>query len=206
MSRLSRMIALAAALLALGAASAGTAAGPLPGDMSLGNPKAAIQVVEYASLSCSHCAHFNAQVFRAFKAKYLDTGRAYFTMREFLTPPANVAAAGWVLARCAGPGKYFSVVDAVFDSQVELSGGDPRGSLLKVARANGMTAAKFDTCMKNEAAFDALNARVRRAADVEGVDSTPTLEVNGRRLDYPPSSLAEFETMIDRAQKKPGGH
>ena len=97
MSRLTRLIALAAALLTLGAASA-VAAVAQPGDMSLGNPKAAIQVVEYASLSCPHCAHFNADVFQAFKAKYLDTGRAYFTMREFLTPPANVAAAGWLLA------------------------------------------------------------------------------------------------------------
>jgi protein-disulfide isomerase len=199
------MIALAAAFLALGAASTAAAAAR-PGDMSLGDPKAAIQVVEYASLTCPHCAHFNAQVFQAFKAKYLDTGRAYFTLREFITPPANVAAAGWLLARCAGPGKYFSVVDGVFNSQVEWPGGDVRGSLLKVAQANGMTEAGFEACLKDDAAIKALNARVRHAAEVDKIDSTPTLEVNGRRLDYPPSSLAEFETMIDAAQKKPGGH
>ena len=87
------LAALAALALLLGAPAAALAAA-WPGDMSLGNPKAPIEVVEYASLSCPHCAHFNEAIFPAFKAKYIDTGRVHFTIREFLTPPANLAAAG----------------------------------------------------------------------------------------------------------------
>jgi len=113
----SRRLLLSAVLaLAAGAALAAPATKlpPAPGDMSLGSPKARVQVVEYASLSCPHCARFNAEVFPAFRAKYVDTGKVRYTLREMLTPPAEVAAAGFLMARCAGPGKYFKVVDEVF--------------------------------------------------------------------------------------------
>ena len=197
--------ALMGAALALAAAGAGHAAVPaLPGDMGLGNPKAPVTIVEYASLSCPHCAHFNADVFPGLKAKYIDTGKVYFVMREFLTPPENVAAAGWLLARCAGPGKYFPMVDGVFNSQVEWSGGDIRGSLLKVARANGMTDAQFDACLKDEAGYKALNERVQHAAQVEHVDSTPTIEINGKRAPGVPQSLAELEDDMAAATKSGG--
>src|SRR5580698_5039034 len=66
-----------------------------PDDMTLGNPRAKVTVIEYASASCPHCAHFNNEVFPAFKAKYIDTGRIHYVFREFLTPPAEVAAASF---------------------------------------------------------------------------------------------------------------
>src|SRR5258708_39808514 len=78
-----------------------------PDDMSMGNPKAKIEVIEYASLSCPHCAHFNEAVFPTLKAKYIDTGKVRYTLKEMLTEPATVAAAGFMVARCAGPDKYF---------------------------------------------------------------------------------------------------
>jgi len=113
---LGRRLVLIAAL-ALAAGPVGAAPAKPPADYSLGSPKAKVQVVEYASLSCPHCAKFNEEVFPAFKAKYVDTGQVRYTLREMLTPPAEVAAAGFLLARCAGPAKYFGVVDAVFRSQ-----------------------------------------------------------------------------------------
>src|SRR3569623_1453685 len=72
----------------------------LPDDMSLGRPTAKIEVIEYASLSCPHCAHFNEAVFPSLKAKYIDTGLVRYTLKEMLTAPATVAAAGFLLARC----------------------------------------------------------------------------------------------------------
>src|SRR5271170_7604643 len=79
-------------------------------DMSLGNPTAKVTVIEYASASCPHCARFNNDVFPAFKTKYIDSGRIHYVFREFLTPPVEVAAAGFLTARCAGKDKYFSVL------------------------------------------------------------------------------------------------
>lgn len=200
-----RLVALAVAILALagpGTPAAAKGAAPL-GDMSLGDPKAKIQIVEYASLSCPHCAHFNAEVFPGLKAKYIDTGRAHFILREFLTPPANVAAAGFLLARCAGPAKYFAVVDGVFRSQAEWATGDVRGSLLRVAEANGLSEDQFEACLKDQAQLDALQDRVRQAVEVDKVSSTPTIEINGRRLESAPQSLADIDAAIAASPKTP---
>src|SRR5512144_1919161 len=116
-----RSVAIAAAALASAAgvalAAPPPAAAPPSDDMSLGNPKAKIQVTEYASLSCPHCGHFNETVFPALKSKYIDTGKVHYTLKEMLTEPMQVAAAGFMMARCAGPQKYFTVVDQVFRSQ-----------------------------------------------------------------------------------------
>ena len=217
-----RLLAVASALLVLGAPAVAAVKAPAakaaarapavskpgapvawPGDMTLGDPKAPIEVVEYASLSCPHCAHFNAEVFPGFKAKYLDTGKAHFTMREFLTPPANLAAAGWLLARCAAPGRYFSVVDGVFKSQSQwVEGADIRAILLKVANDNGLSEAQFEACLKDEKGLAALQERVRRGAEDEKVNSTPTIEINGRRMDDVPQSLADLDAAIAAAPKK----
>jgi protein-disulfide isomerase len=93
-----------AALMALAAGPAFAAPAAEPGDMSLGNPNARVTVVEYASLSCPHCAHFNDDVFPAFKAKYVDTGRVYYTLKEVLTAPQQVAAAAVHSSACASSG------------------------------------------------------------------------------------------------------
>src|SRR3954471_22654592 len=123
MKSVARRTALAAALSALLAAcgQAGAASGPAAdAEMSMGNPAAKVTVVEYASVACPHCAEFNEQVFPAFKAKYVDTGKVRYVFRQMLTTPAQVAAAGFLTARCAGKDKYFSVVDAIFRSQQEM--------------------------------------------------------------------------------------
>ena len=107
-------------------------------DMTMGDPKAKIEMVEYASASCSHCAAFNNNVFPAFKAKYIDTGKVHYPFKEFLTPPAEVAAAGFLTARCAGKDKYFNVVDALFHAQEEMfTSGDMRGVLLRTDDDSG---------------------------------------------------------------------
>src|SRR5947209_4959228 len=139
MTSFSRRIVLAAAGLALaaGQAAAGVPAEAVNGDMSLGNPKAAVRVVEYASASCPHCAHFNETVFPAFRKKYIDTGRVQYTLKEFLTPPAEVAAAGFLVARCGGRAKYFTILDQVFRSQAQWEAGDIGQIITKVGVKNG---------------------------------------------------------------------
>jgi protein-disulfide isomerase len=201
-----RRLALAATLAAALAVVAGPALAAAPaklpaqaGDMSLGSPKAKVQVIEYASLSCPHCARFHADVFPAFKARYVDTGKVRFTFREMLTPPAEVAAAGFLLARCAGPGKYFKVVGEVFDSQSRWTEGDLKPIFVEIAKTNGLTAAQFDACLTDQAGLQALNGRVKAAIDA-GVNSTPTFFVNGKKLEGE-MSLQQLDAAIAAAAK-----
>jgi protein-disulfide isomerase len=198
-----RSIALgAAATFLAGAAVAAPVA--LPDDMSLGNPKAKVQVVEYASLSCPHCAHFNETVFAPFKAKWVDTGKVRYTLKEMLTQPEPVAAAGFLMARCAGPAKYFKVVDEVFRSQPRWESGKIKPVLEEIGKANGVDEARFATCLQDQAALDALSARARRAFEADGVSSTPTLFINGKKLEPLPQSPAEMDAAIAAALKTGG--
>ncbi|HEY2751139.1 DsbA family protein [Phenylobacterium sp.] len=206
---LSRRPFIAAALVAatamLAAASA-SAAPPvrLPDDMSMGSPKAKIEVIEYASLSCPHCAHFNETIFPVLKAKYIDTGKVRYTLKEMLTQPATVAAAGFLMARCAGPDKYFKVVDEVFRSQPRWQTGSIKPILEEIGAANGVDAAKFAACLQDQAAIDAVTARAQRASEQDGVDSTPTLFINGQRVADIPQTPADLDAAIAAATKRGG--
>jgi len=182
--------------------SAGDGGGPAATDMinapemTLGNPNAKVTVVEYASDTCSHCARFDAEVFSAFKAKYIDTGKVYYKFREFLTPPEQVAAAGFLLARCAGKDKYFGVVEAIFRGQPEMfSTGDAHGVLLRIAQSAGLTEAQFNACEQNQAALDALQKRVQTALD-NHIDSTPSFFVDGVALPPGEITLAQLDAAI----------
>jgi len=196
LGRLALTFALAFAGAAVAAAP--TKLAPRADDMSLGSAKAKVQVVEYASLSCPHCARFNADVFPGFKAKYVDTGKVRYTLREMLTPPAEVAAAGFMMARCAGPAKYFKVVDEVFRSQ-DRWGEQIQPVFLGIAKQNGMTEAQFAACLTDEAAQKEINTRVKAALDL-GVDSTPTFFVNGKKYEGE-LSLQQLDAAIVAAGK-----
>ena len=195
---------LIAAVLAIGVALAGPALGAvekpnLPDDMTLGNPAAKVTVIEYASASCPHCAHFNNDVFPAFKAKYIDTGRVHYVFREFLTPPAEVAAASFLIARCAGKDKYFSVLDTIFRGQEHMyQTGDIKGALAHAASLAGMSEGQMEACLTNEAAGDALSARVERYAKEDGISMTPTFVINGKKMETA-ATLANLDAAIAAA-------
>ncbi|MBL8773871.1 MAG: DsbA family protein [Phenylobacterium sp.] len=174
--------------------------------MSLGDPKAPVHVVEYLSLTCPHCAHFHADVFPAFKARYIDTGRVYFTVRELLTAPANVAAAGVLMARCKGDAAtYFRIVDQVFRSQARWQQGSIKPLFLEIARQNGLTEAQFEACLVDEKASEALQARLEYATGTDKVTGTPTFFVNGVLLpNQTVPTLAELDAAIARALKLAG--
>ena len=193
-----RLMLAAAAALSLAACSKTDAA---TGEMAMGKTTAPVTVVEYASVTCSHCARFNEQVFPAFKAKYVHTGRVRYVLREFLTPPNEVAAAGFLIARCAGPEKYFNVVDAIFRSQEEMfRTQDWRGTLLRVAQSAGMTEQQFNACVSDQAQLKALSDRMEAGVKA-GVTATPTFFVNGKKLEGE-QTLAQFDAAIAAASKK----
>jgi len=171
--------------------------------MSMGDPNAPVKMVEYASLTCSHCARFNEEVFPEFKKTYIDTGRVHYTLREFLTPPNEVAAAGFLMARCAGKDKYFQVVDAVFRSQREWAEtGDIRGSLVRIAQSVGMSEDEFNKCISDETALSELNKRVEAAIKTQKITATPTFVINGKVVKAGEMSLAELSAAVAEASKK----
>ena len=173
-----------------------------PDDMVLGSPKAPVTVIEYASASCPHCARFNNEVFPAFKAKYIDTGRVRYAFREFLTPPVELAGATFLIARCAGRDKYFGVIDGVFHAQAEIySTGDMHAPMLKIAQAAGLDEKAVDACLGDAGGVAAMNARVQRYVSRDGVNSTPTFLVGGARL-LGEQSLEALDAAVVAAEAK----
>lgn len=207
MTTLTRRVAMlsaagAATVAALPSVAAVTSA---PGDMSIGDPKAPVHVVEYLSLTCPHCAHFHDEVFPAFKAKYVDTGRVYFTIRELLTAPAQVAAAGFLMARCQGGKSYFAIVDDVFESQSRWQSGNIKPVFVEIAKKHGISEAQFETCITDEKAQDALATRLQYATQTDKVTGTPTFFVNGVMLpNQTVPTLAELDAAIAKALKTGG--
>jgi protein-disulfide isomerase len=202
MPNFSRSLLVVALFGALALAACSKGGKTADGDMSMGDPNAKVKMVEYASASCSHCARFNNEVFPAFKAKYNDTGKVHYTLKEFLTPPVEMAAAGFLTARCAGKDKYFSVLDAIYHGQEEMfQTGDIRGPLLRIAQSAGMTEQQFDACITDEAALKALNARVEKAGRDEKITGTPTFLVNGKQVASGEVTLEQLDTAIAEASK-----
>lgn len=164
-----------------GAAGGGKMTAP---EIAIGNPNAKVTVVEYASVTCSHCARFSQEVFPQFKKKYVDTGRVRYVFRELLTPPEQLAAAGFLIARCAGPSKYLSVVDSLFRTQATLfQTQDARAWLYNTAKSAGLNEAQVKACVEDEAALKALNDRVQTASDKEKISGTPTFLFNGKKVE-----------------------
>jgi protein-disulfide isomerase len=181
-----RRIAIAAAFSLVASGALAGVMDPEPGDMALGSPGARVTVIEYASVGCPHCAEWRHDVFPTLKAKYIDTGRMRFVVREMITGDPTIATAGFMLARCAGPAKYFQVTDEVYARQPQMWGKAANaGAVLgEIAKAAGMTEDAYEACIDDQKGLDALNARVAQH-NKDGVDSTPTFFVNGRRYDEP---------------------
>jgi protein-disulfide isomerase len=195
-----RLLAVFAAALAL-AACQKSATAVAADDMTLGNPKAPVTVIEYASVACPHCAAFNNDVFPAFKAKYIDTGKVLYVAREALTADPAIAAAGFLTARCAGKDKYFQVVDAIYHAQTQMeTGGDPHAMLLQIARSAGLTDAQFEACIRDPAAVKALNDRWAHYINDDKIEATPSFVINGKLYNQGEMGMPQLDAAIAQAQ------
>jgi len=165
-------------------------AGP-DGDITLGSEKAPVTIIEYASMTCSHCAHFATTTFPELQKRYIDTGKVRFILREFPLDP--LAAAGFMLARCAGRDKFMPIVEALFAKQQEWMVQKPIEPLKAIARQFGFTDQSFSQCLANQGVLDNIQAVRDRAAEKLGVNSTPTFFVNGKKLtgDQPIDAMAK---------------
>ncbi len=199
-TRVTLVAALAASLAACGPKGAKVTAE----DMTLGNPNAKVTVIEYASVACPHCATWNEEVFPAFKAKYIDTGKVHYVAREALTGEPTLANAGAMLARCAGKDKYFQVTDALYHAQKTIfQTGDIRGELLTIAQAAGMSEAQFNTCLSDENAAKSAE-RIEKQMKADKIQGTPTFIVNGKKIggeEGGEATLAQLDAAIAEASK-----
>ena len=157
------------------------APGPLP-EMMLGSADAPNTIVEYASMTCPHCALFQTTILPELKTKYIDTGKARYILREF--PLDNLAVAAFMLARCAEDDRHFPMIDALFATQTTwaVPGADGKDKLLLIARQAGLSKEQFDKCLADKDLFNKIVEVRSRANETFQVDSTPTFFVNGKRL------------------------
>jgi protein-disulfide isomerase len=154
------------------------APGPLE-EMSLGNPNAPVTIIEYASMTCPHCAHFAETTYPELKTRYIDTGKVRFIFREF--PLDQLAVAGSALARCAGKDKYFPLVETLFQQQRQWVTQKPLEPLQAITRQAGMTQQTFDACLQDQKIIKGIEQTREIAAQKFGVNSTPTLFINGKK-------------------------
>jgi protein-disulfide isomerase len=148
------------------------------GDEALGDPKAPVTVIEYASMTCPHCAHFSATTFPELKKRYIDTGKVYYIFREF--PLDQLAAAGSMVARCAGNDRYFPLVETLFAQQRDWVVQRPYEPLLAIAKQAGLTRDAFDACLANQDLVNGIEKVRNEASTKFGVQSTPTFFINGK--------------------------
>ena len=167
-------------------------------DIAIGNADAPVTVVEYSSLTCPHCAAFQAKVFPAFKVKYVDTGKVRFVSREF--PLDALAAAGSMLARCIDKDKAFAFIETLFATQSQWAGGtDQKAKLFEVAKQAGFTQASFEVCLTDQVLLDKIQGIAKRADEAFGIEGTPSFFANGKRVEQKPGreyELADFDGVI----------
>ncbi|WP_244540485.1 thioredoxin domain-containing protein [Hyphomicrobium sp. CS1BSMeth3] len=169
--------------------------GALP-DIVVGKADAPVTIVEYASMTCGHCANFHNNVFPALKEKYIDTGKVRLVMREF--PLDNLAAAAAMLARCAGGDATVAMISALFKTQDKWAfvRGNPVPELFKIAQQAGFSQERFDTCLKDNATLDQMISARQRASDEFGVNATPTFFINGKRLRGRSDTIEAFDQAL----------
>ncbi|MBB2970057.1 DsbA family protein [Mesorhizobium sp. RMAD-H1] len=149
-------------------------------DMVMGNADAPVTIVEYASMTCPHCAHFAETTLPAIKQKYIDTGKVRLIFREFPFDPR--AAAAFMLARCSPEDRYFPMVDVLFKQQQQwAAAADAEAPLMQIAKLAGFTQESFKACLTNQQLLDDVNASRERGEKEFGVTSTPTFFINGKK-------------------------
>ncbi len=148
-------------------------------DIVVGNADAPVTIVEYASMTCSHCRDFHANSYPAIKADYVDTGKAKVILREFPFDPRALAA--FMLARCAGDERRTAMVDVMFEQQREWAGAENASvALLKIAQLAGMSQDQFRACLSNTELQGQI-VGVQQLGQELGVSATPTFFINGEK-------------------------
>ncbi len=177
-------------------ATASSEAAVIP-DMVLGQAEAPVEVIEYASFTCPHCAHFHETVLGKLKSNYVDSGKIRFVYREVYFDKFGLWAG--MVARCGGPEKYFGISDMLYDTQKDwLAPGEAAGiaaNLRKIGLKAGLGADQVDACMKDNDMAKALVAAYQANATKDEINSTPSFVIDGQK--YSNMSYEEFAKILD---------
>ena len=157
------------------------AEGPLP-DVVIGDADAPVTIVEYASMTCSHCADFHENSYPQIKTDFLDTGKAKLIIREFPFDPR--ALAGFMLARCTGDdAKRTAMIDVLFSQQDDWARADnASAALLKIAKLAGMSQDEFTSCLNDKEMQEKIVEIQQKGQNEFGVNATPTFFINGDKF------------------------
>ncbi len=166
-------------------------------EMVLGNADAPVTLVEYASFTCPHCAHFHETVFKDLKKDYIDTGKVKFIYREVFFDRYGLWAA--MVARCGGETRYFGINGMLFEQQKDWANSEDPAvaveALKKIGRTAGMDDATLQACLQDAAMAQALVLKYEETTKTDGVTATPTLFINGEK--YSNMSYEELKKILD---------
>jgi len=166
-------------------------------EMTLGNPDAEVQVIEYASFTCPHCATFHDTVFEELKADYIDTGKIGFTYREVYFDRYGLWAS--MVARCAGStDRFFGISDLIYDRQRDWTQGEPAEiaeNLKTLGKTAGLTEDELDACLSDGTKAEALYANFQQNAEADDITSTPSFIIDGEKFSN--MSYDEFQRILD---------
>lgn len=168
---------------------------PTPlGDIVLGKADAPVTIIEYASMTCSHCAQFHETTYPELKTRYIDTGKVRFILREFPLDP--LATGAFMLARCTGDDKYYPAVDVLFRQQRTWAVQRPIEPLMAIAKQFGITKEAFEKCLSDQRMLEAMETGRKFAAEKLGVNSTPTFFINGQ-IQRGAMTISEIAKIVD---------
>ena len=168
----------------------------------LGDKNAPVEVIEYASLTCPHCAAFHNGPWPKLKKEYVDTGKIKLIYRDF--PTDQLALAASMIAKCAPENRYFSIIKLMFRTQDKWRRSkNPREALSNIGRLAGMSQATVNACMSNQLVFDAVMKQRNDGIKIFNIESTPTLIVNGKKIEGG-LTLEEFRQVFDQALSESG--
>lgn len=171
------------ALAFAGLAQAQSVPAPAPDDIALGKPDAPVTIFEFASLTCPHCAEFDAETLPQVRANWIDAGKARLIYRDYPLDQNALKAA--IVARCAPEGQFFNFIDVLFKNQANWAEGSPdevTQALLRIARLGGISEERFNACLNDKALSDRILDERLTAQNQYGVNSTPTFFVNGKKV------------------------
>ncbi|MCO4843303.1 MAG: DsbA family protein [Yoonia sp.] len=166
-------------------------------DMVMGSADAPVEIIEYASFTCPHCASFHADTFKKLKADYIDTGKVRFVYREVYFDRFGLWAS--MIARCGGEMRFFGMAELIYEKQREwTSSGDPAiiiEDLRKLAKTAGLTDDMLDECMNDADMAQSLVGWYQANAERDDISSTPSFLIDGEK--YSNMAYAEFQKIID---------
>ena len=190
------------ALLVMIGASAWAADAVDPLDRVLGKESAPLTLIEYASMTCPHCAHFHETVIPSIKAEWIDTGKAKLIYRDFPTAPVGMAVGVAMITQCAPKDQYFPILGLLFKTQERWMGSqDPLTEIKRTVGLAGLTPSEVDACLKRTELGEAIEARSNQGQAKFGIQSTPTLLVDGKKLEGA-QSYADIKKDLEAAYAK----